>query len=73
MTGHGRPEYPQRAGIKDSSHSGRLGFAGKVLDTTGDMETVAVQLGHRSIDCSQRYVVVSHDTMFADAIEDGEC
>jgi len=46
----------KRAGIKDSSHSGRRGFAGKVLIATGDMDTVAVLLGHSSIDCSQRYV-----------------
>ena len=54
----------------------RRGFAGKVLAATGDMDTVAILLGHSSIDCSQRYVDVNHDTlceMFADAIEDSEC
>jgi len=63
----------QRAGIKGgSTHSGRRTFAGKVLATTGDMETVAQLLGHTSIDCSQRDVGVDQDTlqaMFADAIE----
>jgi site-specific recombinase XerC len=66
----------KRAGFKGSSHSGRRGFAGKVLAATGNMDTVAILLGHSSIDCSQRYVDVNHDTlceMFADAIEDGEC
>ena len=62
----------QRAGIKGgSSHSGRRTFAGKVLATTGDMETVAQLLGHTSIDCSQRYVDVNEETlcaMFADAV-----
>ena len=62
----------QRAGIKGgSSHSGRRTFAGKVLATTGDMETVAQLLGHTSIDCSHRYVDVAKATlqaMFADAI-----
>jgi len=61
----------KRAGIKGSSHSGRRGFAGKVLAATGDMDTVAVLLGHNSIDCSQRYVDVNPATleaMFADAI-----
>jgi integrase/recombinase XerC len=38
----------KRAGIKGSSHSGRRGFAGKVLASTGDMETVRVLLGHAS-------------------------
>lgn len=62
----------QRAGIKGgSSHSGRRTFAGKVLATTGDMDTVAQLLGHSSIDCSQRYVDVSQDVlrdMFANAV-----
>lgn len=62
----------QRAGIKGgSSHSGRRTFAGKVLATTGDMETVAQLLGHTSIDCSQRYVDVDQNTlqaMFAEAV-----
>lgn len=61
----------KRVGIKGSSHSGRRGFAGKVLAATGDMDTVAVLLGHSSIDCSQRYVDVDPATleaMFADAI-----
>lgn len=31
----------KRAGIKGSSHSGRRGFASKVLAATGDMDTVA--------------------------------
>lgn len=54
----------QRAGIKGgSSHSGRRTFAGKVLATTGDMETVAQLLGHTSIDCSQRYVDVDQATL----------
>jgi site-specific recombinase XerC len=51
-------------------------FAGKVLSSTGYMDTVAILLGHSSIDCSQRHVDVSHDTlceMFVDAIEAGEC
>jgi site-specific recombinase XerD len=46
----------KRAGIKGSSHSGRRGFASKVLAATGDMDTVAHLLGHSSIECSQRYV-----------------
>ena len=62
----------QRAGSKGgSSHSGRRPFASKVLATTGDMETLAQLLGHTSIDCSQRYVDVSKETLcaiFADAI-----
>lgn len=61
----------KRGGIKGSSHSGRRGFAGKVLAVTGDMDTVAVLLGHSSIDCSQRYVDVDPNTlcaMFADAV-----
>lgn len=61
----------KRAGIKGSSHSGRRGFAGKVLAATGDMNTVAMLLGHTSIDCSQRYVDVDPATleaMFADAV-----
>lgn len=62
----------QRAGIKGgSSHSGRRTFASKVLATTGDMETLALLLGHTSIDCSQRYVDVNKHTlcaMFADAV-----
>ena len=54
-----------------SSHSGRRGFAGKVLASTGDMDTVAILLGHNSIDCSQRYVDVDPATledMFANAL-----
>lgn len=61
----------KRAGIKGSSHSGRRGFAGKVLAATGDMDTVAVLLGHSSIDCSQRYVDVDLlvlCAMFADSV-----
>ena len=49
----------------------RRGFAGKVLTATGDMDTVAVLLGHSSIDCSQRYIDVSQDTlceMFSNAL-----
>ena len=60
-----------QAGIKGSSHSGRRTFAGKVLASTGDMETVAILLGHSSISCSQRYVDLNAATlqkMFADAI-----
>lgn len=63
----------KRAGIKGSSHSGRRGFACKVLAATGDMDTVAVLLGHSSIDCSQRYVDVDPATleaMFEHAIAD---
>lgn len=63
----------KRAGIKGSSHSGRRGFAGKLLASTGDMETVRVLLGHQSLDCSQRYVDVDPATleaMFAHAIPD---
>jgi site-specific recombinase XerD len=66
----------KRAGIKGSSHSGRRGFAGKVLTATGDMDTVATLLGHSSIDCSQRYVDVDPailQAMFADAIDDQSC
>lgn len=49
----------KKAGVKGgSSHSGRRTFASKVLATTGDMDTVAVLLGHSSIDCSQRNVDV---------------
>lgn len=62
----------QRAGIKGgSSHSGRRTFAGKVLATTGDMDTVAQLLGHTSIDCSQRYVDLDQavlKAMFMDAL-----
>ena len=63
----------KRADIKGSSHSGRRGFAGKVLASTGDMEAVRVLLGHQSLDCSQRYVDVSPailEEMFASAIAD---
>ncbi len=61
----------KRAGIKGSSHSGRRGFAGKVLASTGDMETVRVLLGHASMDCSQRYVDVDPailSEMFSNAL-----
>jgi site-specific recombinase XerD len=61
----------KRAGIKGSSHSGRRGFAGKVLASTGDMETVRILLGHQSLDCSQRYVDVDPsilEEMFSNAI-----
>lgn len=48
----------QRAGIKGgSSHSGRRTFAGKVLASTGDMETVAQLLGHTSIDCNAMWTL----------------
>ena len=63
----------KRAGIKGgSSHSGRRTFAGKVMAMTGDMDTVALLLGHASIDCTQRYIDVSQDklqAMYADAIQ----
>lgn len=39
-------------------HQRAARFAGKVLAATGDMDTVAILLGHSSIDCSQRYVDV---------------
>lgn len=56
----------KRAGIRGgSSHSGRSIFAGNVLATTGDMETVAQLLGHSSIDCSQRYVDLDHPVLKA--------
>ena len=61
----------KKAGINGSSHSGRRTFAGKVLASTGDMETVAQLLGHSSIDCSQRYVDVDQAVlkcMFMDAL-----
>ena len=62
----------RRAGIKGgSSHSGRRTFAGKVLASTGSMDTVAQLLGHSSTECSQRYVDVDQDvlsSMFADAV-----
>lgn len=62
----------KKAGIKGgSSHSGRRTFANRVLEKTGDMDTVAQLLGHESIDCSQRYVDVNPATleaMFANAI-----
>lgn len=54
-----------RAGIKGSSHSGRRGFAGKVLVATADMDTVAHLLGHSSIDCSQRYVDIDQAVLLA--------
>ena len=63
----------KRAGIKGSNHSGRRGFAGKVLASTGDMDTVALLLGHSSIDCSQRYVDVDRailEAMFRDSISE---
>lgn len=62
----------KKAGIKGgSSHSGRRTFANRVLEKTGDMDTVAQLLGHESIDCTQRYVDVSQETlrdMFANAV-----
>ena len=61
----------KRAAIKCSSHSGRRGFACKVLALTGDMDTVAILLGHSSIACSQRYVDMDPATlkdMFAIAL-----
>lgn len=62
----------QRAGIKGgSSHSGRRTFASEVLATTGDMETVALLLGHTSLDGPQRYVDLDHavlNVMFTDAL-----
>lgn len=63
----------KRAGIKGSSHSGRRGFAGKILASTGDMDAVRVLLGHQSLDCSQRYIDVNPGTleaMFAAAVSD---
>ena len=53
------------------ARAGRRTFAGKVLATTGDMDTVAQLLGHSSIDCSQRYVDVDEETlcdMFSNAV-----
>ena len=41
------------------------------MATTGDMDTVALLLGHASIDCTQRYIDVREDmlrAMFADAV-----
>ena len=61
----------KRAGIKCSSHSGRRGVAGKLLASTGDMDSVAILLGHSSIDCSQRYLDMDPATlkdMFANAL-----
>lgn len=61
----------KRAGIKGSSHSGRRGFASKVLAAAGNMDVVAHLLGHGSIDCSQRYVDINQSTlliMFAEAV-----
>ncbi len=62
----------QRTGIKGgSSYSRRRTLAGKVLASTGDMETVAQLLGHSSIDCSQCYVDVVDEVlkeMFRDAL-----
>lgn len=62
----------KKAGITGgSSHSGRRTFANRVLEKTGDMETLAHLLGHESIDCTQRYVDVNSGTlndMFANAI-----
>jgi integrase len=46
----------KRAGIKGSSHSGRRGFASKVLAATGDMDTVAHLLGHSSIEYSLQFI-----------------
>lgn len=61
-----------KAGIKGgSSHSNRHTFDGKVLTTTGDMDTVAQLLGHSDISCSQRYVDIDQQTlkeMFENAI-----
>ena len=53
------------------ARAARRTFAGKVLATTGDMDTVAQLLGHSSIDCSQRYVDVDEETlcdMFSNAV-----
>jgi site-specific recombinase XerD len=62
----------KQAGIKGgSSHSGRRTFANRVLEKTGDMETVALLLGHESIDCTQRYLDVRPEIlrdMFANAV-----
>lgn len=62
----------KQAGIKGgSSHSGRRTFANRVLEKTGDMDTVAQLLGHDSIDCTQRYLDVKADTlrdMFENAV-----
>lgn len=56
----------KKAGIKGgSSHSGRRTFANRVLEKTGDMETVAKLLGHDSIDCTLRYVSVNPDVLCA--------
>ena len=61
-----------KAGIKGgSSHSGRRTFAGKVLASTGSLETVALLLGHSELDVSARYVDVDQSVlkeMFANAI-----
>lgn len=54
----------KRAGIKGgSSHSGRRTMAKSVLEQTGDMLTVALLLGHTSIDDSARYVDVDRQVL----------
>lgn len=62
----------KKAGVAGgSSHSGRRTFASRVLEKTGDMETVAQLLGHESIDVSMRYVDVRESTlreMFENAV-----
>ena len=47
-----------------------MNFAGKVLASIGNMDAVAVLLGHSSIDCSKIYVDVDPgilEEMFANA------
>ncbi|EKT4478408.1 tyrosine-type recombinase/integrase [Pseudomonas putida] len=54
----------RQAGIKQgSSHSGRRSLAAKVLQATGDVETVQTILGHACLDHSKPYLSVSRETI----------
>ncbi|MNF57760.1 site-specific tyrosine recombinase XerC [compost metagenome] len=54
----------RQAGIKQgSSHSGRRSLAAKVLDATGDVETVQTMFGHACLDHSKPYLTVDQGTL----------
>jgi len=46
-----------------SSHSGRRSLAAKVLDATGDVETVQAILGHACLDHSKGYMSICKETI----------
>jgi len=65
-------ELYRRAGITGgSSHSGRRSLATRVLAKTGNLETVALLLGHDSLDVSARHIDIDEKVLrqaFADVL-----